>query len=386
MAEIKDITEARKKILGNYFDYSMLFMVIFLLGFGLLMVYSASSYTSEQSYGDAAYYLKRQFIADVLGIIAMFVVMFIPYKFWSKFPIAAYAISIVSIILIIPFGIESHGAKRWLKVAFGFNVQPAEIAKLCMIVVLAVVVAKMGKGIRAWKGFFVAIGWSLPIAALIRLITNNMSSALIVVGIAFLMVFVASPDYKKFILMVLAGAALFAVLVLVARAGMSNGNFRFGRLAVWLDPESQAQGQGFQVLQGLYAIGSGGIFGKGLGESMQKINYLPEAQNDMIFSVVCEELGIFGAFGIMLIFLLLLWRMMIVAQNAKDSFGLMLVVGVMAHIAIQVMLNIAVVSNSIPNTGVSLPFISYGGSSVLFLMAEIGLVFSVARGIEVSQS
>ena len=158
-------------------------------------------------------------------------------------------------------------------------------------------------------------------------------------------------------------------------------DFRSNRILAWLNPEQYATGTGFQTLQSLYAIGSGGIFGKGLGQSMQKLGFLPEAQNDMIFSIICEELGLFGGIAVILLFILLCWRFMVIANNASDLFGALLVVGVMGHIAIQVILNIAVVTNTIPNTGISLPFISYGGSSVMFLLIEIGLVMSVARGI-----
>lgn len=158
--------------------------------------------------------------------------------------------------------------------------------------------------------------------------------------------------------------------------------FRSERILAWIDPEKYAQGKGFQTLQALYAIGSGGIWGKGLGQSMQKLEFLPEAQNDMIFSIICEELGLFGAIAVILMFTMLLWRMMVIANNAPDLFGALLVVGVMGHIAIQAILNIAVVTNTVPNTGISLPFISYGGSSVIFLLIEIGLVLNVARRIE----
>lgn len=156
-------------------------------------------------------------------------------------------------------------------------------------------------------------------------------------------------------------------------------------MLAWMDPEAYASGKGFQTLQALYAIGSGGIFGKGLGQSMQKLGFLPETQNDMIFSIVCEELGLFGGIAIILMFLLLIWRFMIIANNASDLFGALMVVGVLGHIAIQAILNIAVVTNTIPNTGISLPFISYGGSSIMFLLIEIGLVLSVARGIRIKE-
>ena len=199
------------------------------------------------------------------------------------------------------------------------------------------------------------------------------------------MVFVASPDYKKFVLMGLAGVAAVALIVfMIVDAGSVEG-FRSERILAWLDPESYSQDKGFQTIQALYAIGSGGIWGKGLGQSMQKLSFLPEAQNDMIFSIICEELGLFGAICVILMFILLLWRMMIIANNAPDLFGAMLVVGVIGHIAIQAILNIAVVTNTIPNTGISLPFISYGGSSVMFLLIEIGLVLSVAKRIQLKE-
>ena len=214
-----------------------------------------------------------------------------------------------------------------------------------------------------------------------------MSSAIIVFGIAALMLFVASPEYKKFIILAAGGAAAIAVLVFfISQAASSESmGFRSERILAWLDPEAYASGKGFQTLQALYAIGSGGILGKGLGQSMQKLSFLPEAQNDMIFSIICEELGLFGAIAVILMFIMLLWRMMVIANNAPDLFGAMLVVGVMGHIAIQAILNIAVVTNSIPNTGISLPFISYGGSSVIFLLIEIGLVLSVAKRIQLKE-
>ena len=200
------------------------------------------------------------------------------------------------------------------------------------------------------------------------------------------MVFVASPDYKKFIIIGAAGVAAVALLIfLIVSSGGGDGGFRSERILAWLDPEGHSQGKGFQTLQALYAIGSGGIFGKGLGQSMQKLSFLPEAQNDMIFSIICEELGLFGAIAVILMFIMLLWRMMVIANNAEDLFGAMLVVGVMGHIAIQAILNIAVVTNTIPNTGISLPFISYGGSSVMFLLIEIGLVLSVAKHIQLKE-
>ena len=289
-------------------------------------------------------------------------------------------------VVLTPLGVASHGAKRWIKIpGIGMNLQPAEVAKLGMILFLAVLVCKMGRGVRKFKGFLVMMAFPIPIAAEIYLITQNLSSAIIVMGIAVIMVFVASPDYKKFVIMALLVIAAAAVVIYLVVSGSDIFAFRGNRIKSWLNPESDPSDTGFQTLQGLYAIGSGGVWGKGLGQSMQKLSFLPEAQNDMIFSIICEELGLFGAIAIILMFVMLLWRMMVIANNAPDLFGAMLVVGVMGHIAVQAILNIAVVTATIPNTGISLPFISYGGSSVMFLLIEIGLVLSVARRIQLKE-
>lgn len=380
------MADRRKRKRGGqqevFFDYTLLFIVLFLLAFGLVMLYSTSSYDAYIDFQDSAYYLKKQMGATILGLIVMVIVSQIPYHFWERFAALGYLVSIVLILLIIPFGIEANGAKRWLRI-MGISLQPAEVAKVGMILFLASLVCRMGRKIRTRRGFFTMILVPLPVCGLIYVITNNLSSAIIIFGIAALMLFVSSPDYKKFILIALAGIAMIALVIfLIVNAGESGSlGFRGTRILAWLDPEAYAGDKGFQTLQALYAIGSGGIWGKGLGQSMQKLGFLPEAQNDMIFSIICEELGLFGASAIILLFILLIWRFMVIANNSADLFGAMLVVGVMGHIAIQVILNIAVVTNTIPNTGISLPFISYGGSSVLFLLIEIGIVLSVGKGI-----
>jgi cell division protein FtsW len=205
---------------------------------------------------------------------------------------------------------------------------------------------------------------------------SNLSTAVIVLGIAVCMLFVASSKYKPFLVIGVLGVAFILIFIFAMGAG-----YRSDRVDAWLHPET-AGDSGYQTLMGLYAIGSGGLFGKGLGQSLQKMGHVPESQNDMIFTIICEELGLFGAICVILLYLMMIWRMMVIANNAKDLFGALLVVGVMTHISLQVILNIAVVTNSIPNTGVTLPFISYGGTSVVFLMMEIGLVLSVSKGIK----
>ncbi len=367
----------------SFSDYTLLFIVLFLLAFGLVMLYSTSAYDANLTYNDSTYLFHKQIFSTLAGLVVLFIVSHLPYHLWERFAVIGYGVSVALVLLIIPFGIEANGAKRWLRV-FGISLQPAEVAKLAMILFLAYLICKMGRNIRTMKGFLVVLGAAAPISGLIYVITRNLSSAIIIMGIAVVMLFVACPDYKRFIILGLIGiAGVAGIVFLIVKMSESGsvGSFRGERILAWLDPEAYASGKGFQTLQALYAIGSGGILGKGLGQSMQKLGFLPEAQNDMIFSIICEELGLFGAIAVLMMFILLIWRCMIIANNAPDLFGALLVVGVMGHIAIQVILNVAVVTNTIPNTGISLPFISYGGSSVMFLLAEIGIVFSVGRGI-----
>lgn len=367
----------------SFSDYTLLFIVLFLLAFGLVMLYSTSAYDANLTYNDSTYLFRKQIFSTLAGLVVLFIVSHLPYHLWERFAVIGYGVSVALVLLIIPFGIEANGAKRWLRV-FGISLQPAEVAKLAMILFLAYLICKMGRNIRTMRGFLVVLGAAAPISGLIYVITRNLSSAIIIMGIAVVMLFVACPDYKRFIILGLIGiAGVAGIVFLIVKMSESGsvGSFRGERILAWLDPEAYASGKGFQTLQALYAIGSGGILGKGLGQSMQKLGFLPEAQNDMIFSIICEELGLFGAIAVLMMFILLIWRCMIIANNAPDLFGALLVVGVMGHIAIQVILNVAVVTNTIPNTGISLPFISYGGSSVMFLLAEIGIVFSVGRGI-----
>ena len=380
----RNVSRRGQKKGESFMDYSLLFIVLFLVGFGMVMVFSSSSYEANLKLGDSTRYLRQQLFASILGLVAMMVVANIPYHFWERFAVPAYIGSVVLILLIIPFGYSSGGATRWLYIG-PISLQVAEVAKLGMILFLASLICTLGKGIRTNKGFFFVLLSPAPVAAMIYFITNNLSSAIIVMAIAVLMLFVSCPDYKRFFLMgliVLAVAAgvIFYVLQ-TAQAHVDDLDFRGARILAWLDPEAYASDTGFQTLQALYAIGSGGVLGKGLGQSMQKRGFLPEAQNDMIFSIICEELGLFGGIAVIVMFLLLIWRLMIIANNAPDLYGALLVVGVMGHIAVQVILNIAVVTNTIPNTGISLPFISYGGSSVMFLLIEVGLTLSVAKGI-----
>ncbi len=365
-------------------DYVLLTVVLFLVGFGLLMIYSVSSYDAGMDHGDSAFFLKNQAQNTVVGFVALFIMIKFPYKTLQRFDVLAIVVSAILIVLVkSPIGITRNGASRWINVGIT-TFQPAEVAKIGVIIYLSSIIQRLeslGKNvIRTPKGLAIVLVPPVFLAVLVYELTNNLSSAVIILGIAVAMLFVAVPDYKWFFA---SGAAVLAAVVAivsyVSNADTSGSTFRLARIAAWLNPEAYSTDQAFQTLQALYAIGSGGIWGKGLGQSMQKRGFLPEAQNDMIFSIICEELGLFGALAIILLFVVLIWSCMIIANKAVDRFGALLVVGVMAHYAIQVILNIAVVTNTIPNTGITLPFISYGGTSTLFLLTEIGIVLNVSK-------
>lgn len=370
-------------IKGGYVDYAMILVVFFLAIFGLIMLFSTSSYEAGLKFDDQAFYLKKQIKAVIVGIAGMFFISVFPdYHFYKKISLPFYLFAMGMVLLIIPFGREAKGAKRWLRIG-GLSIQPAEIVKIAIIIFAVSVICVMRDKAASWKGMGVFMLTVLPPVLMIFKITSNFSSAAIILGIAAVILFVATPGYAKFILMVAGGVALiYGGIYYILNYADPSSSFRFARIYAWNDIEAYADSQGYQTLQSLYAIGSGGIFGKGLGQSMQKTGFIPEAQNDMIFSIICEELGIFGGIAVILMFFLLLWRMMIVANNAPDLFGSLIVVGVMGHIALQVVLNIAVVTNVVPNTGITLPFISYGGSAVVMQLAEIGMVMNVARRIK----
>lgn len=371
---------------GKFFDYTLLIIIMFLIAFGLVMVYSTSSYSATQQHGDAAFYLKKQMGATLLGLVVLAAVTFIPYKYWFKLRKAAYIIPLFTVLLIIPFGVSINNAKRWIIIA-GVSFQPAEFVKLGIIISLSAFIYTSGKKMKRALNNFVYIVLAGIASVMILAITNNMSSAFIILAIAYIMLMVANDKPKWLIFLTVAVAIVVALyLAYFFNNPDKFDHFRYDRLKAWRNPEAYSSGTGYQTVQSLYAIGSGGFFGKGLGRSIQKLGFIPEAQNDMVFSVICEELGLFGGICVILLFVLMIWRFMVIANNAPDLFGSMLVVGVMAHISIQVMFNIAVVTNFFPNTGITLPFISYGGTSIVFLLIEMGIVLNVSKNIQVPVS
>ena len=348
------------------YDETLVIVVFLLVGIGLILLYSTSAYNGEVKFHDSFYYLKKQAFATLLGIAGMFVASNMDYHIWKHLAVLGYFTAILLSIAVLFIGDEYNGSKRWLSLG-PFSFQPSEFAKVAVILFLAYMVTKNVQNMGKMRTMIKIIVMILPIVALVG--ASNLSTAIIILGIAVILVFVASPKYGQFVVMGVLGVGFMTIFL-----GLES--YRLERLAIWRNPE--AYEKGYQTLQGLYAIGSGGLFGKGLGHSIQKLGFVPEAQNDMIFSIICEELGLFGAGFILILFLILIWRFFVIATHAQDLFGALIATGAMGHMMIQVILNIAVVTNTIPNTGITLPFISYGGTSVVFLLFEMGLVLSVS--------
>ena len=361
------MTEGRRPERQEKQALSILF---FLICFGLVMVFSTSSYKAELMFGNSAYWFLRQSLWAVLGTVSMLLISGFDYRKLNRkrgILLTAFLGTSFLLILTLFLGSVTKGSKRWL--SFGpLSFQPSELSKLVLILFLAGFLADHEKLLKKMKGIFLSFAITLPIIGPVAV--ENASTSIILLAIVGIMIFSSSPWYKRFFLMIILGG-LFGAAVIGSRA------YRMERFIIWMDPENHPKG--LQTIQGLYAIGSGGLFGKGLGNSMQKMGFLPEPQNDMIFSIICEELGLFGAFLFIGMFVLLLHIFLKIAMNSRDLFGFLIVIGVMAHLGVQVFINIAVVTNTIPNTGIPLPFISYGGSSLFFLLTEIGFVLSVAR-------
>lgn len=380
------IKKNREKKTVEYFDYSLLAVLIFLIGFGLLMLYSTSSYSAKMKFGDGMFYLKNQLKAYAVSFIAMWIVSNIDYHWYAKYSKAIFlaAMVVMALVFVPGVGIEAYGAKRWIKVPLMRQMQPSELMKIAIVLFIPAMICKIGNKIGRKEGLFCILGLGALGAAGVLFLTDNLSTAIIVMGMSCIMFFVAHRKTAPFIAI---GAAMIAGVFIVAqvlgKVLTDSKDFRVRRILAWVNPEMYVSEGSYQSMQALYAIGSGGFFGKGLGNSAQKI-IIPEAQNDMILSIICEELGVFGMMIVLILFGILLYRLAFIAQNAKDSYGSLIVTGIFSHIALQVIFNVCVVMNIIPTTGITLPFISYGGTAALFLMIEMGIAFNVSRTIKVA--
>ena len=367
----------------EYYDYNLVAAIILLTCFGLVMLYSTSAYRAEVRYGDDMYFFKKQAAISFVCIAgALFISMF-DYHILARFTGVLYGVAAGSMVLVrTPLGTVSNGARRWLRIG-PIQFQPAEIAKIAVIVCLSYMIVHMGKKMNSLKACMTLGAMGTFLALLAYVCTDNLSTAIIIFCITVGMIFVAHPKTRIFLILVAVAIAFLAILVFViGQSVKETDDFRLNRIIAWLHPENATGTAAYQTIQALYAIGSGGFLGRGIGNSIQKLGSVPEAQNDMIFSIICEELGIVGGVILLLLFGYLLYRLCFIAQNAPDLFGSLIVSGIFIHIALQVILNIAVVVNLMPNTGVTLPFISYGGTSIMFLMAEMGLALSVSKQIK----
>ncbi len=375
--------ETKQKKLHSYYDYSLLFLTLFLFCFGLVMIYSTSSYNAQRVYGNPTHYLERQALFGGVGILIMLFVSKIDYHlFITKLPVirlkpitVLFWVCMALQIYVLIFGEVINGAKRWISLGPLGRFQPSELTKIAVILFTAYIVNMAPRKLDKFRGFLRVILFISPLLGLI--VIENFSTALVVCVIMVSVCFVASKKKAYFVVSGTFLAAMGALLIFFV-------SYRSERITVWLNVETEPKG--YQILQGLYAIASGGIFGKGLGESMQKLGFIPESHNDMIFSVICEELGLFGAIALILLFILMIWRIFIIAINSPDLYGGLIATGVLAHIATQVLINIAVVTNTIPSTGIPLPFISYGGSSVMVILFEMGIVLGVSNQIRAERS
>lgn len=368
-----------------YFDYTLMVVLVFLIGFGLLMLYSTSSYSATVKFHDGMFYLKNQLISYVVSFIAMWVIYKFDYHRYARISKVAFwmAMVIMTLVFVPGIGIEAYGARRWIRIPIFGQMQPSEFMKIAIVIFIPALICKIGKKLNKKEGVLCVLIWGAIGAAGVLFFTDNLSTAVIVMGMVCTILFVAHRKTKCFLI---TGASIVAMFFIgsefLGKIMEGSSDFRIRRILAWVNPEMYMSEGSYQSMQALYAIGSGGFFGKGLGNSAQKL-IIPEAQNDMILSIICEELGIFGLLIILLLFSILLYRIAFVAQNAPDLYGSLIATGVFAQIAIQVILNIGVVTNLLPTTGVTLPFISYGGTATLFLMVEIGLVLNVSSKIKV---
>lgn len=359
----------------NKMDYSFLLVVFAILAFGLIMVFSASSATAHYQYGDAYYFIKRQFIWSLIGIGVMFLISRIPYKIFFKYTLHLMAITVFLLIAVLIFGTEVKGARRWLGIG-PVSFQPSEIAKLAIILFLARSLSTNKEALKTFTKGFIPYVVIIGFVALLIFLEPHFSGAMVVALTGFIVMWAAGAKFSHFAMVGAAGLPVVAIAALSA-------SYRLARVTTFLDPFKDASGDGWQIIQSLYAIGSGSFFGLGLGQSRQKFLYLPEPQNDFIFSIICEELGFIGALLVIALFALLIWKGVKIALNAPDRFSSLVVIGIISLIAVQAVLNIAVVTSSIPATGMPLPFFSYGGTSLVFILAEMGIVLSISRECEI---
>lgn len=352
-------------------DVPFLVLILLLVSIGLLMMFSASYARAYYKTGDSVYYFVRQAGFAAFGLVAMYFASRIDCHIWQRLAKLIYAVTILLLIGVLVMGESSHGAKRWIKIA-GQQFQPSEIAKFSIVCMFSAMVAQYKEKMAEFRyGVLAFVGILLPILLLVAL--EKHLSAIMILGLVSVIMMFTGGTKKRWLLLGI-GAALVFLVIYITVMGYAGD-----RVTAWLDPEKDAGDTGYQIVQSQYAIGSGGLFGLGFGKGRQKYLYLPEEHNDYIFAIVCEELGFVGALGIIILFALLIIRGYWIALHAPDRFSTMLAMGLTTLLAVQVILNIGVVSNLLPSTGVALPFFSYGGTTLLMNLGEMGIILSISR-------
>ena len=365
--------ENHRFLKGTGVDIFFLVLLLLLLAVGLSMLYSASYAQSQYDtgYTVSTRYLQKQAACAVIGLAAMVGISRIPPGFWMKTAWILYGLSIVLLLSVLLFGQSVNGARRWINIA-GLQFQPSEIAKFTLIVLFARLTKGFGPDAEKFRYGVLGFGGAL-LGILVPLALEKHLSAIMLMGmVAVVMMFVAGTKPKW----LLAGAAAAVVFVVIYISFMGYAG---DRVTAWLHPEQDPGDTGYQILQSLYAIGSGGLFGRGLGKSRQKYLYLPFQYNDYIFAIICEELGLVGAILIMILFAALILRGYWIALRSPDRFSTVLCAGLVTLIAVQTILNLGVVTNLLPSTGVALPFFSYGGTALAVNLGEMGVVLSISR-------
>lgn len=353
-------------------DYLLLIVILALLLMGMIMVFSSSYVWAEYKFDDTFYYLKRQMLFATLGLVAMFFVMLIPYYTWQKYAklILLVCFGLLILVLIPGIGLIRGGAQSWIGIG-AFSIQPSEFMKLGLIIFLGSILATNQKYITSFrKGFLPCLLLVFTAFGLIML-QPDLGTGMVLVLTCMVMIFVAGARLSHFI-----GLGLLGILGLVGL--IASAPYRIDRITAFLNPWEDPLGDGFQIIQSLYAIGPGGLLGLGMGNSLQKYFYLPEPQNDFIFAIIGEELGFIGGTGIIILFLLLLWRGIKISLEAPDLFGRLVALGIVSMLVIQAMINISVVIGLIPVTGITLPFLSYGGSSLTLTLCSVGILLNIS--------
>ena len=369
----KKKTKNFSRFLDNPVDYTLVITILLLLAIGLVMVLSASSPTALSESGNSYKYFAKQLLFAGIGIVAMCMISKIDYRFYQKFYKQAWWLSLILLGLVLAIGKEVNEAKRWIYVTESLSFQPSEIVKFLMIVFYAGILVKDRNELdKYFKGFIKHICLLVPIIALL-LLQPHFSASIVIIGICSTMMIVAGCKFWQFV----STGGTVGVPVLVAL--IIKAPYRLARVTTFIDPWQDATGKGWQVIQSLYAIGSGGLFGAGLGESKQKYLYIPEPHNDFIFSVLAEEIGFIGCAVVIVLFAIFIWRGILIAMRSPDMFGSLVAIGITALVAIQVIINIAVVTSSMPATGMPLPFFSYGGTALFILLCEMGVLLNISR-------